>query len=99
MTKLDAMYAYFGKEHVHRCKDCQNLLTGEYRGRRYSKCLRYGVSHSQATDWAQGWKACGAFNRPLNEGEYTVMRRMERKKSSEEEIQGQVSLFAKGERV
>lgn len=93
MTKLDAMHAYFGREHVHRCGDCQNLLCGEYRGKRYAKCLRYGCSHSQATDWAKSWKACGAFNVPLREGEYTVIKRLERQRKPDDKAQGQTSLF------
>lgn len=59
--KKEAMYEFFGKiDNV--CANCCHLLgdTGCYR-----KCEVYGVSHSEATDWALSWQACGLFNQPV----------------------------------
>lgn len=56
--KRFAMYAMFGKvENV--CGNCCHLK-GEKGHHR--KCEVYGISSSEATDWAISWQACGAFN-------------------------------------
>ena len=60
--KIAAMHERFGTCGTLRCKDCDHLLTYEYRGRRYNKCKLYGISNSEATDWRQHWQACGMYN-------------------------------------
>ena len=65
--KIEAMYEEYGMIPNKYCKTCCNLFRGEYHGRTYSKCIAYGVSHSEATDWAIGNKACGLHNKTFNE--------------------------------
>lgn len=43
------------------CKSCAHLRRLGHHDSSYLKCLKYGVSHSEATDWRAKWPACGAY--------------------------------------
>ena len=64
LRKLDLMHRQFGKCDGHICGDCSNLEVFDYHGRTYRKCKVYGVTNSEASDWAKRWLACGMFNKP-----------------------------------
>ena len=67
IRKIDLMYWFFGKAcGVHICKDCSNFVQGQYHNKTLRKCKVYGLTHSQATDWAQRYEACGMFNKEWN---------------------------------
>lgn len=72
--KIAAMHERFGTCGAFRCKDCDHLLTYEYRGQRYNKCELYGVSNSEATDWRQHWQACGMYNMDAGDIGMTVLQ-------------------------
>ena len=67
VRKQHAMYHLFGTCEGKRCKDCPHLIRSVW-DKTYYKCECYGESHSDATDWAKGWDACG-----LIEGDHWLM--------------------------
>ena len=90
--KINAMYAVYGVG-SGRCGDCPHLLEGFYHDRKYFKCLAYGLSHSEATDWRKKWLACGLIGKPLPDGERPVKERlMGRKMVDDEPLPGQVTM-------
>lgn len=60
--KIQAMHKRFGACTGLLCRDCEHLISGTYRGRRFCKCELYGLSHSEATDWRLANPACGMYN-------------------------------------
>lgn len=94
LRKIALMYKFFGKCYGHTCGECSNLVKGRYHNRILTKCKVYGLTHSEATDWAQRWEACGTFNRTWNK--QPVMRevRPERKQKEVDNtpLEGQISL-------
>jgi hypothetical protein len=71
--QLARMHKHFGSDIAHKCGDCCNFVRGRYHDRILQKCERYGLSHSEATDWAQRWEACGMFDKPLGDNERPVI--------------------------
>lgn len=64
IRKIDLMHWMFGKAcGVHTCKECSNFVQGWYHTKTLRKCKVYGITHSQASDWAQRYEACGMFNK------------------------------------
>ena len=86
--KHDVMYAEYGKDYAHTCKQCTNCVYNT-RDKRYYKCLRYGDSASEATDWAIGKTACGMFDVPLGLGEYPMIKRRRRDAKKAVQVNGQ----------
>ena len=66
IRKLELMHRRFGKFDGHRCGECSNLVSGRYHDKILRKCRVYGLTHSEASDWAKRWTACGAFNTEYN---------------------------------
>lgn len=64
MSKLEKMHAEYGYG-SGKCKDCVNLIRTRY-SRTYLKCIAYGLSHSEATDWRAKWDACGLCATPFD---------------------------------
>lgn len=61
--KISRMYKRFGKSGSGlKCKDCSNLIRVERGNHRVSKCLVYGDTFSEASDWKQSHMACGMLN-------------------------------------
>ena len=60
VRKIDLMHRFFGKDEAHTCGECNNLCSYRYRGKTYRKCEIYGVTNSEASDWAKRWTACGS---------------------------------------
>lgn len=63
IRKISRMHALFWADPCHTCGECSNFVTGRYMSRILRKCKIYGLTHSQASDWAKSWMACGMFNR------------------------------------
>ena len=60
--RIGAMYGRHGKAAVGlRCKSCAHFTGRAARRGRWSKCLQYGVSGCQASDWNGRWPACGRW--------------------------------------
>lgn len=53
----------------NKCGDCQFYQRRGHHTRSYGKCLKYGVSHSESTDWGSTWPACGLFTERKKEPE------------------------------
>lgn len=62
IQKIELMYRLFGRCNGQICGTCFHLKEKK-RDRIYRKCLVYGVSNSEATDWAKSWGACGMYCR------------------------------------
>ena len=90
--KIDAMRAEYGSA-ARFCRDCRNFISGQYHNRTYRKCAAYGLTHSEASDWAGKWLACGLYGVDFD----TLGRKplMETLRSSKklEVSEGQVSLL------
>lgn len=67
MRKIDLMHHRFGKCEGHTCKECSNLVWHKY-DKKYYKCIVYGESYSEATDWRVSYMACGMLNKEWNGG-------------------------------
>lgn len=62
IRKISLMHRLFGLTEGHTCRECSNLVKGKYHNRTLTKCKVYGLTHSEASDWAQWHQACGMFN-------------------------------------
>lgn len=63
LTKIDKMHYLYGKG-IGTCKDC-NRLKGYVisdSNKRVYKCLNYGESNAESTDWRLKYEACGIKN-------------------------------------
>ena len=69
LKKHDAMYAAYGYDSNHLCRDCCNFTIVGAGARRVSKCRAYGVTASSATDWNGYRAACGMFGKEFCGGE------------------------------
>lgn len=70
LRKIEKMHQLFGTTPKEKCKTCSHLHGGVND---YRKCLVYGNSRSEATDWALSWDACGLWNKPYN-GDVPIVR-------------------------
>ena len=77
VRKIDLMHQLFGKCDGHRCGECSNFVSGRYHDTILRKCEVYGLTHSEATDWAKRWEACGMFNKEHKE--LTIIEQKSRK--------------------
>lgn len=68
LRKIALMHRLFGASDGHTCRECSNFAKGKYHDRTLCKCRVYGMTHSEASDWAGRWLACGAFNRTIDRG-------------------------------
>lgn len=88
--RIEAMYVLFGKG-TGICKDCK-YFRGSIGG--YKKCRIYGISASEATDWANKWPACGLKDREYT-GSSTVMEILKhapKDKRQEIQCEGQMEM-------
>ena len=94
IRKIALMHRIFGVSDGHTCRECCNMVKGRYHDRTLCKCRVYGMTHSEASDWAGRWQACGAFNREISRG--PVMREVvpERKQKEVDQspIEGQIRM-------
>ena len=89
--KIALMHEKYGWDEEHTCGECQNLITGyTWGGKRLRKCLVYGVTQSNASDWAKSYTACGMFNVAPDESGRRVIDEVQHK-AERREIDGQTS--------
>ena len=89
--KINRMYKYFGKSGSgKKCKDCSNLIRVERGNHRVSKCLVYGDTFSEASDWKQSHCACGMLNRSYDGR--PIIEICEPRHKTDEQIEGQMVL-------
>lgn len=92
LRKIELMHRQFGKCEGHACRECSNFVKGKYHNRTLCKCQVYGMTRSEATDWAGRWQACGAFNRTISGNPVMREVRPVRKESDNTPIDGQIML-------
>lgn len=86
--KLELMHDLFGIIDNHKCRECSNLHGGTNQ---YRKCKVYGISASEATDWALSWTACGMMNKEHVGRPIIDMVKHRNRFSEETMIDGQMS--------
>ena len=93
MRKIEAMHNKYGIVE-NKCKYCCNLCS--YRANKvWYKCKVYGISNSEATDWAQRNIACGMFNIPFDEeNEISLLKKIKHSHSPSIDfsIDGQIAI-------
>ncbi len=89
--KIGLMREKFGACDGHRCKECSNFVTGKYNDMTLRKCQVYGLTHSEASDWAGKWPACGMFGKEYI-GRPIIELRRGIKKPPPEPLEGQIML-------
>ena len=92
--KIEAMHAMYGKNHGCICRDCCNLVAEDYHGRRYYKCIAYGDSRGESTDWALRYRACGLWGIPFERlGKRTMIEMLKHAGRPETEtFEGQIKM-------
>lgn len=87
------MHHLFGKCEGHVCGECFNLQK-HTANRSYFKCVAYGNSASEASDFRKKNVACGLFNKPYkNDIPVKDFARSLKINSEDEQIPGQISLW------
>lgn len=89
VRKIDAMHRLYGCG-VGKCRDCPHIIRKTWN-RTYYKCLVYGDSNSEATDWRASYPACGLIDKPFPEDEIRVVKRLNYERDSEV-LPGQISM-------
>lgn len=65
--KLPAMHAAYGISPArHKCRECCNFRRYTDRGKQFFKCIAYGETAGNASDWGANFLACGLFNVPAD---------------------------------
>lgn len=94
LRKQHLMYRQFGHCDGHTCGECSNLVEGRYHDKILRKCKVYGMTHSEASDWAKRWLACGMFNKTYTGGPIIQLVRRNANRppqAPEEPLDGQMS--------
>ena len=94
MTKLSLMHKLYSKNPAQVCGTCSNFVSGRRHGRILRKCSRYGLTHSEASDWAGSWRACGMYCVPLLPGERPVIEWKVPQKAETGPVDGQITMGA-----
>ena len=90
VRKIEAMHKYYGYG-SGRCENCPHFRRKVY-DRTYCKCLVYGNSNSEATDWRCGYTASGLIDKPFPEDERRIVARIIASKKEEEPLPGQIRM-------
>lgn len=92
MRKISAMYKWSGgTDYAHTCHECKNCVKMVKASKNIYKCLVYGNTNSEASDWKASYIACKHFNGPVPER--SVLKGIHfKKEEKEKEIEGQLSL-------
>lgn len=95
VRKLELMHRQFGRCEAHVCRECIHLISERYHSKTYNKCKVYGLTHSEASDWAKRWTSCGMFNNVYAGRPIINLVRPEKKKADialDEPLEGQMEL-------
>ena len=94
--KIEAMHRYYGIDPGGGiCADCQHLRRCEAGNHKVYKCVLYGDTASEASDWRLKWQACMLIDHdPEIEGWVPVMERIqhEPRRHRELPLEGQISM-------
>ena len=90
IKKIDLMHEMFGTSDGI-CAECEHFVKGWYHTQILRKCKIYGLTHSEASDWAKRWAACGLFNKETNHENVIRLVRAERV-PPKEPLEGQIGL-------
>ena len=93
LRKNALMHELFGTA-PGRCGECDHLVEGRYHDRMLRKCEVYGLTHSEASDWAKRWAACGLKNKETAHQNVIRMVGAEAKEPSRP-LDGQIGLEVK----
>lgn len=88
IRKIDAMYKYYGVG-TGRCENCPHFRRKVF-DKVYFKCLVYGNSNSEATDWRSGYTACGLIDKPFPADETRIVTRIIASKRANDQVPGQI---------
>ena len=91
--QLDIMHKLHGRNAGRKCGDCSNLVSGRYHNKILRKCERYGLTHSEASDWALSWVSCGQFGVPLPDNERPVIEWYRDSKREQGPLDGQIGMI------
>ena len=94
IRKIDLMHKLFGlsPNDGETCKTCQHLIEVG-NNRKYYKCFCYGNTHSEASDWRVGYRACGNYNRHYEGRKIIELVKPDRREQDHQTIPGQMSIF------
>lgn len=92
--KIDAMHKHYGFG-AGRCENCPHFQKKVF-SRTYHKCLVYGDSNSEATDWRCGYPACGLIDKPFPEGDTRIVKLIIAQKKDDEPLPGQIAMELEG---
>ena len=92
LRKIDRMHALFGRCEGHTCGECSNFVSGRYHDKILRKCSVYGLTHSEASDWAKSYTACGMFNKTYVGKPVLRMAQHQKAKTPKPPMDGQMEL-------
>lgn len=94
MNGIEAMYKHFGRGDG-RCQSCNHLVKVQHGGTAAYKCLIYGNTHSEATDWRLKYDACGLKGKARPDWFQVDMidYLRNRRPKTDEQVEGQMSLW------
>lgn len=96
IRKISLMHSQFGKCDGHTCGECSNLVEHRYN-KCYRKCVIYGCTKSEASDWAKRWIACGMVNKAWNGRPIIEMVKPTKEDQQQyEPLEGQISMIKEG---
>lgn len=91
LTKIDKMHSLYGKG-SGTCKECNRLVSHRVSDRQVKKykCLNYGVSNAESTDWRLSYETCGMKDKIVDR-EVIKVRIAENK--PEPQLEGQMRIM------
>lgn len=89
--KIDRIHQLFGLEPGRTCGECINLVCIQSGRRVRYKCMVYGCTSSEASDWDKSWTACRMFGHEYSGR--SVIELQEQDKEPELPLEGQMSLL------
>ena len=94
LCKIALIHRLFGALDGHTCRECSNFVKGRYHDRTICKCNVYGITHSEASDWAGRWHACGMFNKTWDKQPVIreVVRERKQKGTDNSPLEGQIRI-------
>lgn len=90
--KIELMHQLFGETPGHICAECDNFCSGRYHDKILRKCEVYGLTHSEATDWAKRYPACGHFNKELDGRPVIEIKKRMKRQKPVEQVFGQIGM-------
>ena len=90
LRKIDKMHYLYGKT-SRTCKECNRLkcYVISDRNRKVYRCLNYGESNAESTDWRLKYEACGMKDTVANK--LAIKIYVPEKKNNE--IKGQMKIY------